>query len=37
MAAIRGSPGADSLTRWDVAGACRALLGKAFIVVQPYT
>lgn len=25
------------LTRWDVAGACVALLGMAIIVVQPHT
>jgi small multidrug resistance family-3 protein len=26
-----------ALTRWDVAGACVALLGMAIIVVQPHT
>lgn len=26
-----------ALTRWDVAGACVALLGMAIIVMQPHT
>jgi small multidrug resistance family-3 protein len=25
-----------ALTRWDIAGACVALMGMAIIVVQPH-